>query len=198
MISSLHGIVEDMTLDVVTLSVNGVGYEVFCTRGLASSLETGEEYRLTVYTDVKEDSIRLYGFQDKLEKQVFLLLIKVSGVGARSAVEILSNMDKVELLRAIGSADTAKLQRVKGIGKKTSERIVVELKDKVAEFADQNTAQRTESLHELPEALQDALAAMVALGFSKRDAERAIASVQSSGKSAATSGDIVREALKFV
>ena len=198
MISSLHGTVEDMTLDVVTLSVNGVGYEVTCTRGLGATLSTGDKASLIVHTDVKEDSIRLYGFKDKLEKQVFLLLIKVSGVGSKSAVEILSNIDKLELLRAIGSADTAKLQRVKGIGKKTAERIVVELKDKVAEFADQSSAQRGAKPLDMPQAVQDAMAAMMALGFSRRDAERAVTAVQSSHGSAGTSGDIVREALKFV
>ena len=198
MISSLHGTVEDISLDVATISVNGVGYEVFCTAACAASIEVGSSARIVVYTDVKEDSIRLYGFSDRTERQVFLLLIKVTGVGSRSAVDILSRIDKLELLRIIGAGDTARLQQVKGVGRKTAERIVVELKDKVSEFAEAAAGVRREGTMEAAGALQDALAALVALGFPRRDAERALGGAQGSLRDSMSAGDIVREALRHI
>lgn len=190
--------IEDLALDVATVLVGGVGYEVYCTRACAAGLSVGTESYIQVYTDVKEDSIRLYGFSDKTERQVFLLLMKVTGVGAKSGLDILSRIDKLDLLRIIGAADTTRLQQVKGIGKKTAERIVVELKDKVSEFVDSSTAGRLDERQALSEPLQDAIAALVALGFSRRDAEKAIARVGDRVKDDMTAGEVVREALKFV
>ncbi|MBN8551200.1 MAG: Holliday junction branch migration protein RuvA, partial [Deltaproteobacteria bacterium] len=126
MFAKLKGIVDEVEASRVTLDVNGVGYELFCSGGCVSQLERGREAAIIVFTDVNENSIRLYGFADALEKQVFLLLTTVKGVGSRTAMEIVSCVDKVELLRAIAAQDLKRLQSIKGVGKKTSERIVVE------------------------------------------------------------------------
>lgn len=198
MIASLEGKVEDLTLDVATILVNGVGYEVWCTRACAASLSVGDAAQIVTYTDVKEDSIRLYGFEDKTERQVFLLLLKVSGVGAKSAVEILSHVDKLELLRIIGAGDAGRLQQIKGIGRKTAERIIVELKDRVSEFAESGAIAHNAGHLEMPEAMQDALAALLALGFSRRDAERALNVARGSIKENMSPGEIVRETLRFI
>src|SRR5262245_52116349 len=102
MIGQLSGTVTQLFGQVVLLDVGGVGYEVHCSFACVQRLSVGATATIVVHTDVKEDSIRLYGFDDYLEKQVFLLLTKVTGVGAKSASEIVSHMDKLELLRAIG------------------------------------------------------------------------------------------------
>ena len=112
MISSLKGTVAEISGAQVTLEVHGVGYELRCSQACLAALSEGQAAALVVYTDVKEDSISLYGFADRLEKQVFLLLTKVKGVGARTASDILSRVDKVELLRIIGAGDLARLQAV--------------------------------------------------------------------------------------
>src|SRR3990167_1206675 len=125
MISRLRGTVIDSTLDTLTLDVQGVGYEIYPTSSCREALAVGEEADVVIYTDVKEDSITLYGFRDRLEKQAFLLLKTVKGVGSKSAADIISRLDKIALFRAIASGDLARLQSVRGVGKKTAERIVV-------------------------------------------------------------------------
>ena len=135
MISYLRGTVFHQSGTSITLDVAGVGYELVCSTSCLEAIAGEDEVQIIVYTDVREDAIKLYGFVDQLEKQVFQLLLKVKGVGAKSASEILSQVDKHDLLRLIGSGDSSRLCTVKGIGKKTADRIVLELKDQVASFA---------------------------------------------------------------
>lgn len=199
MISWLKGRIEDISGSAVTLDVQGVGYEVFCTQTVLSQLELGKEASFPVYTDVKEDSIRLYGFETKHEKQVFLLLLKVKGVGVRTASDIVSRSDTRELLRAIGSGEVKTLQNVKGVGKKTAERIILELKEIVADFVLEHSASQP-----IPQAVsldshwEDSLQALQVLGFMKKDAERALERVKEKDATLRDSGHIVREALRYV
>lgn len=198
MIASLHGVVESLSANVLTLNVQGVGYEVHCTTRCANTMVVGSKVSLVIYTDVKEDSIKLYGFEDSLEKQVFRLLTRVKGLGAKSACEVLSKVEKRELLRLIASGDSTRLQSVKGIGKKTSERIILELKDKVAEYAMDSVEVAVGELAK-SEPVDDALQALQALGFSRKDAEAAVKKAgEGADMSALRSGEIVREALRFV
>lgn len=198
MISSLVGTVEDLANQTVTVNVNGVGYEVHCTASCLARLVLGAKATLVIYTDVKEDSIRLYGFDDKLEKHVFLLLTKVKGVGAKSAADILSQIDKLELLRVIGSADTTRLQSVRGIGRKIAERIIVELKDRVSDFVNESSATSPILAGSNSGPFYYAMEAMIALGFPRKEAERAVREVEKGGGSESDPGQIVREALRFV
>lgn len=199
MISLLRGKVHHRTGPVITLDVGGVGYEVHCSRKCFERVSSDEEVTIVIHTDVKEDSIRLYGFADQLEKQVFLLLLKVKGVGAKSASDILSRIDKQELLRIIGSADSSRLCAIKGIGKKTAERIVLELKDQVAAFA---TSFQEGLFGQVKEGVpvDDAIAALQALGFSERDARKACNEAEQSGalKGVTGSGDVVKAVLRFI
>lgn len=201
MISQLKGIVDFVAGNQVTLDVGGVGYQVHCSSGCLESLEIGKPARITVYTCVREDSITLFGFEDPIEKQVFLLLISVQGVGPKSGAEIISQIDKLDLLRTIGSGDASQLQRIKGVGKKLSERIIVELKDKVAEFAEERSDRAQDKVLTLSgrvtSIVDDAVAAMEALGFQRKDAERAVAQASQGGK-ISQSGQLVKEALRFV
>jgi len=199
MISYLNGVVIELQGRVATLDIHGVGYEVHCSASCAGSLFIGEEARVIIYTDVREDAINLYGFLDRLEKQAFLLLLKVKGVGTRSASDILSHIDKLDLLRAIGAGDAALLQSVKGVGRKTAERIILELKDKVGEFAlDQSSSLQVKDSSS-NQAFEEALQALLALGFGKKEAELAVKSVADSGLSGEVdSSRVVKEALRYV
>ena len=198
MIAQLSGIVVELSpSSLATIDVNGVGYEVVCSARLAEQLEVGTNCKIVIYTDVKEDSISLFGFVSVLEKRVFLLLKSVSGVGPKSAREILSQIEDRELLRLISASDVLRLQAVRGIGKKTSERIVVELRDKVAQLSlDPQTGGAVG--YERGSAQRDAVAALEALGFSRRDAERAVEMTVGGNVSETDTAEIVRQALRNV
>lgn len=200
MIGALRGLVLDIAGNLVTLDVQGVGYEARCSQACLAKLTVGAEAALVIFTDVKEDSISLYGFEDRLEKQVFLLLTKVNGVGARTASEIISRMDKLELLRIIGAGDVHRLQAIKGIGKKIAERIVVELKDRVAEFAAEKGELRAGAPAGYDQPFEDAAQALVALGFSRKSADLAVSQARGALLPAENvdSGRIIKEALRFI
>lgn len=197
MISWLKGRIEDITGSSVTLDVNGVGYEVICTETVLAGLEVGREVSFPIYTDVKEDSLRLFGFGTKHEKQVFLLLLKVKGVGVRTASDIVSRTEPQELLRAIGSGQVHALQSVKGVGKKTAERIVLELKEIVSDFVMEHTSLPAAGSH-AGSHWEDSLQALQVLGFARKDAERALERVKENRATLKDSGEIVREALRYV
>ena len=198
MIAQLRGQIVQSSGNVVTVDVHGVGYEVFCSSGALARCGRGEEVTLIIHTDVKEDLIRLYGFADQLEKQVFLLLTRVKGVGAKSASDIISKVEKIELLRTIAAGDTDSLQKIRGIGKKTSERIVVELRDKVGEYVveGQTNSSTVSGYDNNP--FGEALLALMALGFPRKDAERAVKGAQDAHGALSDPGAIVKEALRFV
>lgn len=197
MISSLNGTVSDISGNALTIDVAGVGYLVHCAPSSFELVELGKPIRLVIHTDVREDAITLYGFRDKLERQVFMLLKTVKGIGSRTALEVISQLSPIELLRAIGSGDTGRLQSLRGVGKKTAERVIVELKEKVGEFAtDQMLSTRIEITRTSPR--NDAIAALVALGFTESVANSAIENVLKGGSIPSDTGEFVRIALKFV
>jgi len=198
MIAALRGTVSEISGNLITLDVNGVGYEVFCSSRCRRSLQQGQESSLVIHTDVKEDSIRLFGFEERLEKQIFLLLTRVKGIGARSALEIVSELDKRELLRAIGAGDVSRLQGIRGVGRKTAERIVLELRDRVADFAMEGQVERLAAEGDAPQPGNDAVEALVSLGFSRREAETAVRRAQGAAGDKADAAGLVKEALKFV
>lgn len=200
MISALRGKVIFQEGRSLTLDVSGVGYDLYCSRSSIEQLEPGKESSFVIYTDVKEDSITLFAFRDNLEKRVFLLLKQVKGIGSRIASDILSQMDKLDLLRAIGSGDTAKLQSARGVGRKLAERVVVELKEKVAQHLLENRSSNLNievSTSNAP--ISDALEALKALGFAHADADRALKAASSELAGAPTdSADLIRRSLKYV
>jgi len=205
MIRRLRGEVVEIDGDAVVLDVQGVGYDLICTSALRAELEEGAQATVHVYTDVREDAIRLFGFATDGERQVFLLLNRVSGMGPRSALDVISHVAIRDLLRAIGSGDVNALMSIKGVGKKKAERIVVELRDLVASMA----GERASSLHAMVtierEGLgsfngvsSDAISALEVLGFSRKDAESAVSQAVASKPGIGVVGDVVREALRFV
>jgi Holliday junction DNA helicase RuvA len=205
MISRLRGTVIEIEGDSVTIDVNGVGYNVLCTSALLASINVNSDHSLCVHTDVREDAIRLFGFESSAERQTFLLLNKVSGMGPRSSLDVVSNVPIRDLLHAIGTGDVHALMSIKGVGKKKAERIVVELKDLVVNMADERSAaingmvsEGTDLRQGIKPTSNDAVSALEVLGFPRRDAEIAVSKAVESGWAQTDVGELVREALRFV
>ena len=200
MIAHLKGILLSKSPNAIIIDNNGLGYEVFVPLSTFYTLpdEEGQEISLHIHTHVREDAFILFGFKTILEKKIFRLLISVSGIGPKLAVNILSGIGPDTLLEAIAHGDVAKLQSIPGVGKKTAERISLELKDK---------AQSARSDIDLPpvkirsyeenEIRDDALSALVNLGYSSKAAGNAV------DKALAKSGGmtlerVITEALKVL
>lgn len=181
MISCLKGELFQKSPEKVTVLVNGVGYEVFLS---STSLEKvgklGDDVFLHIYTYVREDSLTLFGFADTDEKKMFLLLINVSGVGPKLALSVLSGIRPVDLARAIATKDVGRLTGLSGVGKKTAERLCLDLKDKVGfiaggdgEIPDFTTGAPLEGGKE-----KDVVSALVNLGYPQNRAYIALTEVK--------------------
>lgn len=199
MIGRLTGQIAEIAGNKVLVDIQGVGYEAHCPVSTLQQLSVGAKGVLIIHTEMKESDIRLYGFHTALEKQLFEFLLQVNGVGPKSALEILSALDAGELIRVIGSGEAARLQKTKGIGKKTAERIVLELQDKLSAYAVE-----TSSLHERVESVRvsdssdDSVLALISLGFSKAQAETAVHRALSGQAQLHDAGDIVKAALAYL
>jgi Holliday junction DNA helicase RuvA len=165
-IAQLRGRVVGRRLDGVVLDVNGVGYLVQTTLRALRKAQGGEEVTLDTYLHVREDVLQLYGFAERAERELFELLLSVSGVGPKVALAILSSSTPSDLRRAIALEDTTRFLAIPGIGKKTAQRVVLELKERLgpAEAAGESPGQELVA--------RDAL---VELGYSVPEAERALA-----------------------
>jgi Holliday junction DNA helicase RuvA len=165
----------------VIVDVGGVGYELIVPLSTFYDLgDTGAEVSLRAYTYVREDALQLFGFRTEREKRLFLLMIGVSGIGPKLAITALSGMSAEELIHAIRSGNLAKLVGVPGIGKKTAERMLVELKDRVAQLASPEMEDQLKAgavisagaaMHD------DLISALINLGYQKAAVEKAVASV---------------------
>lgn len=179
---------------VVYVDVQGVGYEVNISLNTYEQIQSLSEGKLFTYLQIKEDAHTLYGFFDAMEKEMFVLLISVSGVGAATARMMLSGMKPDEISNAIVMRQTSTLERIKGIGKKTAERLVLELKDKVSRLS--TTSPGLVSVDNTLE--QDALNALVALGISRSQAEQSIKKVINSESSINSLEVLIKKALKAI
>jgi Holliday junction DNA helicase RuvA len=179
---------------VVYVDVQGLGYEVNISLNTYSHIQKLTEGKLYTYLQIKEDAHTLYGFFDTFEKEMFVMLISVSGVGAATARMMLSNMRPDEISKAIIQNNSAILERVKGIGRKTAERLVLELRDKIPKLATNSTVDASGgNTFEL-----DALNALVALGITRSVAEQAIKKVVISNPTIHTLEEIIKNALKAI
>jgi Holliday junction DNA helicase RuvA len=178
MIASLNGLVLAKTPNLVILDVNGVGYEaMISTRTYDTLPETGQPCFLFIQTVVREDAINLFGFHQKEEKGLFLLLVTVSGIGPRSALTILSGIGSDELCRAIMHKDLARLTALPGIGKKTAQRICVELAEKVSGlsgFDAEAVGPPIMAATGASNPMADAVSALVNLGYPQATAWQAV------------------------
>ena len=172
MIARLRGRPAARTSDGLVLDVNGVGYLVAATPSVLRRAGAGSELTVETYLHVREDALQLYGFADAEERELFVHLLTVSGVGPKVALAVVSGSPPGELRKAIALGDHARFQAIPGIGKKTAERIVLELREKLGSVSDAGLAAVADSPGHL--VARDAL---VELGYTLVDAERALAEV---------------------
>jgi Holliday junction DNA helicase RuvA len=191
-IARLAGTLAEKEADCAIVDVGGVGYRVMLSQAsLAQLPPAGERVALRTYTHVREDALALFGFANAEEEAVFHALIGVSQVGPRAALNILSGIEARELALAVARADVARLTRVPGVGKKTAERLVVELKEKLAGVARAASPARAP----LPGALEQLEQALLGLGFKAQQASAAVEALrgEAAGKSVEA---LLKEALK--
>ena len=179
MIAYLSGKLLEKEANTVIVDVNGVGYEVMIPLSTFYELdEIDSDVSLRIFTLVREDALSLFGFKTLREKELFLKLISVTGIGAKSAVGILSGMSADEIINAIRSNNLVRLNSIPGIGKKTAERIVIELRDKVntisAGVAETSQTSETPAISSGNDVYDDAVSALTNLGYQRAAAEKAI------------------------
>ncbi|TET85414.1 MAG: Holliday junction branch migration protein RuvA [Desulfobacteraceae bacterium] len=199
MIAYLTGQLFRKTTQSVIIEAGGIGYEVFVPLSTFYTLpEKDEKVSLHIYNHVREDALLLFGFQTKLEKDLFLMLISVSGIGPKLSVNILSGIGPQELLGAIASGDTVRLRAIPGVGKKTAERIALELKDRACKLLDKEEVALPPALEGEEKGLvDDALSALLNLGYSPKAAKMAIEKARPLIKEMTLEG-LIREALKVL
>lgn len=189
MIAFINGILIEKNENEVVIDVSGIGYSVGVSTNTVSSLPSeGNTVKVFTYTHVREDEISLFGFLSLEEKKLFLKLIEVNGVGPKSAMGIMSGISVGELLNAIVSEDYGMLQKIKGLGRKTAERIVLELKDKVSP-----TEAIVMSVDVNTSALNEAIEVLVSLGISKN---QALISARQFASKSETAEEIVQNVLQ--
>lgn len=198
MIAKLRGILDSAEDGFVILDVNGVGYRVFCSAKTQMKMPPkGQTATLLIETQVREDAIHLIGFADAVEKSWYLLLGGVQGVGTKVALAILSVLSADELSMAIASGDSKAVTRAAGVGPKLAMRIVTELKGKVGKISLSGADTPAGEIAQAKgSAVDDAVSALVNLGYARMDAAMAVAkSFKQRGESAQV-GDLIRDALK--
>ena len=179
MYAHIDGVVAEKSADTLVIDCGGVGYELICSRAtLSSAPRVGERMKCYTILSVREDAMELFGFATREEKGLYEKLRAVSGIGPRTALSILSSMSVRELSVAIVTGDVNAISRAPGVGKKTAQRLVLELREKIDNAALEGVALPSAPLDKGPVA--EAVEALMALGYSAQDAQRAIASVSDS------------------
>ncbi|MCX7004152.1 MAG: Holliday junction branch migration protein RuvA [bacterium] len=195
MIAFIDGIVEEKQPMRVVLNAGGVGYEIHITLNTYEDLPLiGKRARVITYHHVREDAELLYGFSRAEERQFFEQLLAVSGIGPTTAIGILSGLPLVSLRAAIVAEDVKRLSSIKGVGKKTAERIIVELKDRISDLVIAEDQTQT-SIRTGDKVLNDAVLALVALGYRNADAYASVKRVLSAAGADVAVEDVVRRAL---
>ena len=201
MIAFLRGKVLTTTTETVILEVNGVGYEAFCTGAVFRKITVGAVAELYTYLQVKEDGITLFGFDTPKEKELFLKLISVSGVGPKLGISILAALSADDFAYAVATADAKRLSAVKGLGKKTAEKIILELHGKISaaevlgasgdEFTPMSRGEVSAPLSATDE---EAVSALMGLGFTRTESTQAVKKARESG--ANTVEEVIMRALQ--
>ena len=177
MIAYLSGKLLEKHTNAAIIDVGGVGYEVSIPLSTFYELgDVGSEVSLRIYTNVREDAIQLFGFKTLRERELYLRLISVQGIGAKSGITMLSGMSADEIITAIRSNDLARLTSIPGVGRKTAERLVIELRDKVGGVSGGGSALDASSQKTVPTdtVFDDALSALINLGYQRNAAEKAL------------------------
>ncbi|NNC34651.1 MAG: Holliday junction branch migration protein RuvA [Croceitalea sp.] len=191
MIHHLKGKLIEKNPTHVVLECNGVGYFLNISLNTFSKIKDDENLHLFTHLQVKEDSHTLFGFKDKAEREIFRLLLSVSGIGSSTARTMLSSMEPNQIKEAIASGDVPKIQAIKGIGAKTAQRVILDLKDKILKVYDMDEV----SLQSNNTTKEEALSALEVLGFVRRQSEKVVDRVLSQDSSLSVE-DIIKQALK--
>ena len=198
MIEFVRGLLDEITPATATIDCNGVGYLLNISLNTYSAIQGKKEVKLYVYEAIREDAYILYGFASKRERELFLLLISVSGIGGNTARTILSAMTPAELCNAISSGNDKILKTVKGIGLKTAQRVIVDLKDKImnidnGSFADMPSIATAAN----QEVQNEAVSALTMLGFQAGASQKVVSSILKSTPDA-TVENVIKLALKML
>jgi Holliday junction DNA helicase RuvA len=198
MISFLQGKLVDALPTSVTVNVNGVGYDVLIPLSSLDKLpQPGGEVTILTHLVVREDAHLLYGFMTVAERELFRMLINnVSGIGPKTALNVLSGMNAVTFRGAVASGDVKSLSQISGVGKKTAERIVVELREKVGAAGAWEATSAARSLSASDQKVNDAVLALMALGFKQPEAHESVRAAQAMLGEKASVEELVRAALK--
>ena len=194
MIGRLHGTVVEKSAPQIIIDIHGVGYEVETPLPTFCQVALGKEATLWIHQVIREDANLLYGFSDREERALFRLFLKVSGVGPKLALSLLSGMEPNAFLRCIERDDVVTLTKIPGVGKKTAERLIIELRDRIKELMP-NSATATErlSLTTQLSPVAEAEQALMALGYKPLEAQKAVALVKAQHDDTA---GLIRAALK--
>ena len=196
MIIFLEGILEEKHPTRVVINAGGIGYEVIITLNTFEDLPSaGSKVRLQIHHHIREDAEILYGFSNQAERDFFVILVGIAGIGPSLAISILSGLPLFSLRAAIAAEDVKRLASIKGVGKKTAERIIVELKDKVSALAIAEERTKAGTISAEEQILNDAVLALVALGYRNAEAYAAVKRVLADKGEDQPVEDIVRAAL---
>ena len=195
MISRLTGILAAKRAPHILIDCHGVGYEADVSMTTFYKLpEVGDQISIWTHLLVKEDSHSLIGFDNEQERKLFRQLIRITGVGPKMALTILSGIDEQQFAVCIANNDVAMLTRLPGVGKKTAERLIIEMRDKIdVAVGDLPTQQATAGGHSI---VNEAIEALQALGYKPTDAEKMISRAQQQGESAGSASQLIKQALQ--
>lgn len=198
MIGQIRGIILSKQPPQIVIDVHGVGYEIDAPMGTFYQLpEAGREVTLLTHLIIREDAHLLFGFYTKEERQLFRTLLRVNGVGPKLALTILSSAEPQEFVRCVLNNDTAGLVKLPGVGKKTAERLVIEMRDKLSDWYQPAAGEGAILAKSTPpvrhQALQDAIAALVSLGYKQPEANRIVTKIDDG---LAGSEELIRQALR--
>lgn len=199
MITHIQGIVAEKSPTRVVLDVTGIGYEILIPISSYEKIGAlGDTTKLLIYQHVREDILQLFGFATQEEREMFLLLISISGIGPKSALGIISSISVKDLKHAIANENLALLTAVPGIGKKTAQRIVVELKDKVAKMGLTSDAGSRLAASGSSQTADEAMMALISLGYHKAIAEKAIVrALQENSNTPMSLQELIKAALRY-
>ena len=197
MISYIKGILEIKSKDYIVIDVGGIGYKIFMSETAINELEKGKEVKIFTYMKVREDDISLYGFLNNEELVTFELLISVGGVGAKSAITILSNITPSKFALAVITNDVNTLKKLPGIGAKTAARIILELKDKMKteQSIEESKDEEIKEAIVLDNKANDALEALCVLGYTRKDVEKVLSNIDTNKLKVE---EIIKQGLKYL
>ena len=197
MISYIKGRLEIKSKDYIVVDVGGIGYKIFMSETAINELEKGKEVKIFTYMKVREDDISLYGFLNNEELVTFELLISVGGVGAKSAITILSNITPSKFALAVITNDVNTLKKLPGIGAKTAGRIILELKDKMKteQSIEESKNEEIKEAIVLDNKANDALEALCVLGYTRKDVEKVLSNIDTNKLKVE---EIIKQGLKYL